>query len=139
VVEEQVAGHVEEQEVSLTGSERILFVDDEQGLVNAYGSMLRDLGYDVTSETDPEKALAVFREQFENIDLVITDMTMPQMNGDKLTREITKIKPGIPVILCSGYSDLFTEDEASEIGISALSVKPVVKRDIAKTIRSLLD
>jgi len=139
LVEEQVAGHVEEQEVSLTGSERILFVDDEQGLVNAYGSMLRDLGYDVTSETDPEKALAVFREQFENIDLVITDMTMPQMNGDKLTREITKIKPGIPVILCSGYSDLFTEDEASEIGISALSVKPVVKRDIAKTIRSLLD
>ena len=108
-------------------------------MVRIFGLLLRDLGYDVLSFSNPEEALAAFKEQSDHIDLVITDMTMPDMNGDKLTREITRIKPGVPVILCSGYSDLFTKDEAQDIGISAYSMKPVVRKDIALTIRELLD
>jgi len=139
LIDEDAAEDIKESEALPTGAERILFVDDEPGLVRTCSKMLQTLGYDVVSCTDPEEALSIFKEQRESIDLVITDMSMPKMNGGKLTREINKIRSDTPVILCSGYSDLFTEDEAAEIGITAFFMKPIARENIAITIRKVLD
>jgi len=138
LVDEEPPDYTEEEPEYVTGTGRILFVDDEQGLVDTYSALLEEMGYDVVSCTHPEAALELFGERFAEIDLVITDMTMPGMNGDELTRRLAKIKPGIPVILCSGYSDLFTEEQAREIGISAFAIKPIAIDDIAHTVRTLL-
>jgi len=106
--------------------------------VRAYTLELKTLGYEVVSCASPYEALEIFKEQPEAFDLVITDMTMPKMTGCKLAREITKIRPDVPIILCSGYSDLISEEEAKEIGIRAISMKPLVEKDLANTIRKVL-
>lgn len=122
-----------------TGNERILFVDDEKALVDLGGSMLERLGYQVITRTSPLEAVEAFKNNPNSFDLVITDMTMPQMTGDILAREIMKIKPDIPVILCTGYSELMTEEKASASGIRDFFMKPFVLRDLAGTIRTVLD
>ena len=80
-----------------------------------------------------------FRSKPNDFDLVITDMTMPNMTGDKLAIELMKIRPDIPVILCTGYSKKISDETASEIGIKAFAYKPIVKADLAKTVRKVLD
>ena len=94
-----------------SGSETILLVDDEEMLVDLGSQMLGGLGYDVRARTSPIEALAEFRDNPELFDLVITDMTMPAMTGAALAREIMAIKPGIPVILYTGYSESISEEE----------------------------
>ena len=84
-------------------------------------------------------ALELFRAKPDEFDIVITDMTMPNMTGDNLAVELMKIRPDIPVILCTGYSKEISSETASEIGIKAFAYKPVVKADLAKTIRKVLD
>lgn len=130
---------IEEKEVLLTGHERILFVDDEQPLTKIGKRMLESLGYEVDAKNSSFEALQVFRDNPNRYDLVITDMTMPGMTGDKLASRILKIRPDIPVILCTGYSELINEDRAKEIGIRELVMKPVLIHEMAKTIRLLLD
>jgi CheY-like chemotaxis protein len=71
--------------------------------------------------------------------LVITDMTMPNMNGDKLADELIKIRPNIPIILCTGYSKKISDKRATEIGIKAFAMKPISKIELAKTVRKVLD
>ncbi len=122
-----------------TGTERILFVDDEEGLVRAYSQALKSLGYDVVPCTNPMKALEIFKKEPENFDLVITDMTMPEMTGDKLTKALNSIRPNTPIVLCSGFSNLISQDEARALGIMAFSAKPLVKKDLAKIVRQVLD
>ena len=120
------------------GTERILFVDDEPMLADLGEQLLKSLGYEVTVTTSSTDALALFRKQPDQFDLVITDMTMPHMTGDSLAREVIKIRPDIPVILCSGYSRQISEESAKGIGIQAFVMKPVLRRILAETVREVL-
>lgn len=129
----------EKIEPLLTGNERILLVDDEQTLVNMGERMLKRLGYQVVPRTSSVKALEIFREQPGKFDLVITDQTMPDMTGEHLARELMNIRPDIPIILCTGYSQIISEKEAKAMGIAGYIMKPIVMRDLAKAIRGLLD
>ncbi len=122
-----------------TGSERILFVDDEQALVNLGKQMLEKLGYEAVIRTSSVEALELFKIQPEKFDMVITDMTMPNLTGEKLAGELINVRPGIPIILCTGYSENITETKAKKIGIKELILKPIVMQDIARTIRRVLD
>ena len=122
-----------------TGSECILFIDDEQSLVNLGRQILGRLGYSVITRTSSSEALDLFRKNPDQFDLVVTDMTMPHMQGDRLAKELIKIDPDIPVILFTGYSDQIDEEKAKEMGIAAYIMKPVAMREMANTIRKVLD
>ncbi len=121
------------------GNERILLVDDEAPIVRMESQILKRLGYHVTTRTSSLDALELFRSQPAKFDLCISDMTMPNMSGDKLAVELMKIRPDLPVILCSGYSKRMSEEMASRLGIRAYAYKPVVKADLARTVRKVLD
>jgi len=121
------------------GSERILFVDDEELLANLGKAMLERLGYHVTVKQRSFEALETFRNQPDKFDLVITDQTMPGMTGLDLARRMMQIRPDIPVILCTGYSTLVNEDMAKAQGIKEFALKPITKSTIAKLIRQALD
>ncbi len=126
-------------ETAPSGHENILLVDDEMAIVKMTGQMLEHLGYTVTSRTSSVEALALFRARPDDFDLVITDMTMPNMTGDVLAKEMMRIRPEIPVILCTGYSNKISDDTAAAAGIKSLIYKPIIKTDLARTIRSVLD
>ena len=121
-----------------TGTERILFVDDETNIVNMGKQMLESLGYDVVTRNSSTEAWEFFQAQPGSVDLVITDMTMPQMTGEDLAREIMGLRPDMPVILCSGFSARMDEVKAKAMGIKAFVSKPVLKREIGETIRQVL-
>ena len=121
------------------GEERILLVDDEEQIVAMERQMLENLGYRVTARTDSQEALKVFAKHPRDFDLVITDMTMPYMTGDQLAQKMLDIEPNIPVILCTGFNEIITEEKALAMGIQKFVMKPVVKNDLATTIRSVLD
>ena len=122
-----------------TGVERILFVDDEVPIGEMSSAILRRLGYSVTNRTSSVEALALFRSNPNDFDLVVSDMTMPNMTGDKLAIELMRIRPDIPVILCTGYSKQISDKTASDIGIKALIYKPITKSDLAKIVRKAID
>lgn len=122
-----------------TGAESILFVDDEASIAKMGARKLGGLGYSVTTRTSSVEALELFRVKPNDFDLIITDMTMPNMTGDKLAMELIRIRPDIPVILCTGYSKKISDETISEIGIKAFAYKPIVKADLAKTVRKVLD
>ena len=122
-----------------TGMERILFVDDEDAMVNLNQQRLEKLGYTVIPKTDPSEALEFFRANPDQIDLVITDMTMPRMTGDRLTEEILKIRPDMPIILCTGYSQRMSDDRAKELGIRKYIEKPIEMENLARSVREVLD
>jgi len=138
-IESMKAPEPEKVEALSTGTECILFVDDEEALARLGKETLRELGYDAVCRTSSIEALEAFRAQPERFDLVITDQTMPNMTGKDLAKEIMAIRPGIPVIVCTGYSQVFSEEEANDIGISAFLMKPVSIRELGKTIRQVLD
>ena len=121
------------------GKETILFVDDEKSIVLLVQQMLKRLGYQVETKMSPAEALELFRLRPDRFDLVITDMTMPQMTGVVLSEKLKEIRREIPVIVCTGYSDLIDEEKVKELGIAAYIMKPVSMREIAKTIRKVLD
>lgn len=122
-----------------TGTERILLVDDEASIAKVGGEILRQHGYLVTTRTNSVEALELFQANPNNFDLVISDMTMPGMTGDKMAIELMKIKTGIPVILCTGYSKKLSAETASAIGIKAVLDKPIVRTDLLKIVREVLD
>ncbi len=138
-VEKEVKPEIVPTESLPKGSERILFVDDEISLVKLNKLQLEQLGYRVETKTSPVEALELFRTDSEGFDLVITDMTMPHMTGDRLTNELLKIQPDIPVILCTGHSDKMNKEKAKESGIRFLVMKPATTRDMAETIRKVLN
>ena len=130
---------VEDTEETLPeGDARILLIDDEAAIVQMGRQMLTSLGYEVTTETDGLEALETFKANPEAFDLVITDMTMPAINGDRLAAGILKIRPGLPVILCTGYSSMVSEESARSMGIAALCMKPLVRKDLAAVIKRVL-
>lgn len=130
----------EKSEVEIVGgSERILIVDDEPHILEIIKSMLETLGYSITTQCDPQEALSIFAQQPERFHLVLTDMTMPGMAGDKLTEELRKIRLNIPIILFTGYSEIMSQEKASSIGINGFLMKPPRMRELSDMIRNVLD
>ncbi|MBF0549187.1 MAG: response regulator [Deltaproteobacteria bacterium] len=127
------------QESLESGSEKILLIDDEVSLVEMGSRMLQRLGYQVTRRTSSLEALELFRSQPDRFDLVITDQTMPQMTGLDLAKELLKIRPEIPIILCTGFSSSVTPETIQAIGIRGLIMKPMLMEEISKTIRTIME
>lgn len=127
-----------EEEVPI-GHGRILFIDDEQALVEIARQILESLGYTVDTRTSSTEAMELFKKQPDRYDIVITDMTMPNLTGDKLALELIRIRHDIPVILCTGYSEAVSEEKAKKIGIKAFVMKPLVRAEIAKKIQGVLE
>jgi CheY-like chemotaxis protein len=121
------------------GRERILLIDDEEALIRMGRQMLQSLGYQVLPLSSGVEALERFRADPFSFDLVITDQTMPGITGDDLSRELLRIRPDIPIILCSGYTDRITEVEARRAGIRRFVRKPTPLREFARLIREALD
>ena len=97
------------------------------------------MGYQVEAKTNPEEALELFRSKPDEFDLVISDMTMPRMTGDKLVKKLMEIRPDIPIIISTGFSGKMDEDTAKELGIRAVAMKPLAMRTLALTVRKVLD
>jgi PAS domain S-box-containing protein len=135
----EIAPEPQPVEVLPAGDERILFVDDEDALVDLGKRMLNSLGYDVVAKTNSLEALETFRAQPDAFDLVITDMTMPAPTGMELAKELLSIRRDIPIILCTGFSELIDGKQAKEAGVRELVMKPYVLRNIATTIRDVLE
>jgi len=121
------------------GTEHILFVDDEMSLAEMGKHLLEKLGYTVTVRTSSIEALEAFRNTPDRFDLVITDQTMPNMTGIQLTGELLRIRPDVHVILSTGFSESVSKENYKLMGIRAFVMKPIVKRDIARVIREVLD
>ncbi len=119
-------------------TERILLVDDEDIIITMEKLMLERLGYQVTSRTSSIEALEAFRDNPDKFDLVITDMAMPNMAGDKLSAELTKIRPDIPILLCTGFSETISEEKAASLGINGFLLKPIIMKDLSQRIREVL-
>ena len=122
-----------------TGTERILMVDDEPLIVEINRKILVNLGYRVTFETSSKKALERFRAQKDDFDLIFTDLTMPGLTGVELTREVLKIRPEIPIILCSGFREQVNAEHALDLGIRECLHKPVAIKNMATVVRRVLD
>ncbi|MBU0969699.1 MAG: PAS domain S-box protein [Proteobacteria bacterium] len=121
------------------GTEHILLVDDEIAIATMGKQMLERLGYRVTSYTSSREALNVFCSCPDAFDLVMTDLAMPDMSGDKLSAELIKIRPGIPILMCTGFSDTLSEEKMASIGIHGLILKPIVGTDLSRKIREVLN
>ena len=121
------------------GNERIMVVDDEKSLVDIIQTTLEGLGYTVVPCTDAEEALKLFQSDPDHYDLVITDLTMPHMTGLELIQSFFTSRPKLPVILCTGFSELVSEDKAEALGIQKFLTKPVLRADLAKAVRAALD
>ena len=121
------------------GSEHILLVDDEKSVADVTASMLTRLGYRVTVRTSSHDGLEAFRSLVAHIDLVLADLNMPQMTGLQLCRELRIIRPGVRVIVCTGFSEQFDAAKARTIGIQGFLNKPVVMAELARMVRTVLD
>jgi CheY-like chemotaxis protein len=123
----------------LRGHERILFIDDEEALARWGQLTLEPLGYHVVACTSGTEALRLFQDAPQAFDLLITDQTMPGMTGEVLAREVWRLRPELPIILCTGASMTMTPVKAKRLGIRAYLVKPVMKQDLSRAIRQVLD
>jgi PAS domain S-box-containing protein len=130
---------IENLSIVSRGRGRILFVDDEKTLVELVQQILEYLGYEVIARTSAMEALALFRSQPDHFDLVITDYTMPHMTGISLSREILTLRPDMPVILCTGYNEMITEENARSIGIREFIMKPVTINELSNKVAAALD
>ncbi|MCP4118834.1 MAG: response regulator [Desulfobacteraceae bacterium] len=128
-----------EEESVPKGTERLLIVDDEASLASIAQTFFREQGYHVSTADNGVQALERFKSDPHGFDLVITDMTMPEMTGDLLATELLKIRPGLPIILCTGYSDKISKDRTRALGIRRYVEKPLKMNELGKTVRELLD
>ena len=139
VIEIEAISEINQTDSIPMGKERILFVDDEAFQVDLGKQILERLGYSVVTKTSSLEALELFRAKPSDIDLVVTDMTMPDMTGDDLAKRILEIRSDIPILLCTGYSEQITEEKAWEIGIRGFALKPMVTEQLAHLIRKTID
>jgi len=120
------------------GSEHILIVDDELPILNILRQILEHLGYQVTAHTGSMDALEAFKANPDRFDLILTDLTMPNMTGLGLAKEILSIRADIPVIMCSGFSENMNTEKAKALGIREYIIKPVIKKDLAWAVHRAL-
>jgi len=120
------------------GNERLLVVDDEETITHMLHTVLAGLGYQVKVSNRSDVALQIFREHPEDFDLLITDMTMPTLTGLDLIENVFAIRPGMPVILCTGFSELINKEKATALGIRSFLMKPVAIDKLVKAIRVAL-
>jgi CheY-like chemotaxis protein len=121
------------------GNEHILLIDDEEDIIEMLEKMLGHFGYQITTKTSSEEALTLFCSEPNRFDLVITDQTMPKITGIELTRKVRELRPDIPVILCTGFSELITEEKLKALGVKEYIMKPIHCKEMAGIIRSVLD
>jgi PAS domain S-box-containing protein len=138
IVKHQATDEPLSEEV-LGGTERILLIDDDEIIGCMEKEQLESLGYQVTALTSGVEAAEIFRKAPQEVDIVITDMTMPNITGAELSQELLKIKPDIPIILCTGFSELIDKDKATALGIQEYLMKPVGRKDLARAVRKVLD
>ncbi len=135
----ETGGNKEDSPNIPPGNERILLVDDEKELLQIGKGILEHLGYGVVAKTSSLEALELFKTDPDQFDLVITDMTMPHLTGEALTRELLRIRPNLPIILCTGFSERLSEEAAKKIGIREYILKPFMTKELAATIRKVLN
>jgi len=121
------------------GTERVLLIDDEVDIVQVSRQMLERLGYTVTAFSDSRAALAGFKADPDGVDLLITDMTMPGLTGDQVVRAVHARRPNLPIIMCTGFSEIITPEKARELGVRRLMMKPLLAGELARAMRELLD
>jgi len=121
------------------GDESIIFVDDEKSVASVGGKILTKLGYNVEIKTNPIEALKLFKSSPDQFDLIVTDMTMPQMSGTNLSKKIKEVRSDIPIIILTGHSSLIDEEKAKEIEIQGYAMKPISLKDLAVIVRNVLD
>jgi CheY-like chemotaxis protein len=139
IIASAVTQKVETSESLLEGNEKILFVDDEELLATLGGRILERLGYQVETQTSANVALENFISDPNKFDLVITDQTMPNITGTELASELLTIRPDIPIILCTGFSNKINKSQAIEMGIKEFCDKPLGLKLLAQTVRKVLD
>ena len=136
-------GHIEQvpeaKTVYPTGHERILLINDDPSLFKLGKQRLEKLGYTVQGFTNPSEALAVFKADPEAFDLIITDLALPHMTGEQLSAGILKIRPNMPILICTGCSEKNSEEKACKLGISSFAMKPLDMADLATIVRKVLD
>jgi len=130
---------LEEDDKPTRGTESILVVDDEPSIARVIGKTLDFCGYHTEIFTSPIEALEALRADAGRYDLVITDLSMPQMSGDALALEMHKLRPGLPVLLCTGFSESLTQDDLTALGISDMLFKPITRRELERAVRKALD
>ena len=123
----------------LTGTERILLVDDEESVVRLEKQMLERLGYNVSAFSNSLEALETFNSNPDGYDIVLSDMTMPNMTGDQLARELMSIRPDIPIVICTGFSERINKEQAEANKVKGFLMKPVVKSEMVQMVRKVLD
>ena len=123
----------------LNGTERLLIIDDDEIIAELLKKQLMSFGYHVVALTSPAKAVKIFCQNPQQFDLVITDMTMPKKNGVTLSQEILAIRPDMPIVLCTGFSELINKDSALDKGIKDFIMKPMSKNEIGSVVRNVLD
>jgi CheY-like chemotaxis protein len=116
----------------------VLYVDDEPGLARVGERRLALLGYRVSIAHDGKSALAKFLADPSSVDVVVTDFTMPEMNGLDLARELSRVRPGIPIIMTTGYIDEFPPDAMAEAGVRRLVMKPISMQELARVVADVL-
>jgi PAS domain S-box-containing protein len=140
LVENTIEPHMEiTKKPIIGGTEHILIVDDEETVIKTQLEMLKGSEYTVSTTTDSNLALKTFRANPKTFDLVITDLTMPSMTGDTLAGSSIKIRPDIPILLCTGFNETISESQAAQIGIKGILTKPFVTKDFFQKIREVLD
>jgi PAS domain S-box-containing protein len=140
LIEKKAEGKKDVEEAVPWGKgETILYIDDEHMIVDASRQVMEQLGYKVVTETDPVKAIELFKAGRDTFDLVITDKTMPHLTGFDLAREIRRIRADIPLLICSGFQEKEDMEKLKILGISRLISKPIRKFTLAKAIRDVLD
>jgi CheY-like chemotaxis protein len=136
---EVVAEKIEVTPIPRGKGERILFVDDEAVLAGLAKKMLERLGYVVTTQTNPLEAIAAVRDQPGKFDLVITDLTMPGMDGAKLGAQLLLLQPRLLIIVATGYSGVMTSEKVREIGFQEILIKPSTARTLGETVHRVLN
>jgi PAS domain S-box-containing protein len=138
-IDEKPEAKIKQGKKLVRGTESILFVDDEPTIIDMNHQLLEQIGYQVVTRRNPEDALALFITDPQQFDLVITDMTMPQMTGTTLAKKLMKIRPDLPIIICTGHSELIDEKKAIKLGLAGYLVKPVSLSTMSKAIRKAID
>ncbi|MBT6338329.1 MAG: response regulator [Desulfobacula sp.] len=137
--EKNIITEMAEDTSKISGEERILFVDDEKLIVKLNVRLLERMGYTVIGKTSSTKALELFKSNPYKFDLVITDMTMPGLLGTQLAKKLLEIRPDLPILICTGFSERVDQETASSFGIKGYINKPILLEELSLKVRELLD